>query len=168
MSIGKTVPRVDAYEKVTGRAKYTGDLVDRNALIGKVLHSTVANGLVTKMDISHAEKLPGVVQIITCFQVPDIPFPTAGHPWSTDPVHQDPADRKLLNRRVRFYGDDIAVVVAEDEVAASRALQAIRVEYETYPVLLSPEEAMREGAPLLHEACPHNILKHTTIEDGDF
>ncbi|MDR1949428.1 MAG: xanthine dehydrogenase molybdenum-binding subunit XdhA [Spirochaetaceae bacterium] len=168
MSVGQSIPRVDAFEKVSGRAKYTDDLVDRNALIGKVLHSTVANGLVTKMDTGEAEKIPGVVKIITCFDVPDTCFPTAGHPWSTDPAHQDPMDRKLLNRRVRLYGDDIAAVIAEDEVAASRALRAIKVEYEEYPILLSPEEAMKEGAPLLHEASPRNILAHTTVEDGNF
>ncbi|MDR3146639.1 MAG: xanthine dehydrogenase molybdenum-binding subunit XdhA [Treponema sp.] len=168
MSVGQSIPRVDAFEKVTGRAKYTDDLVERNALIGKVLHATIANGLVTKMDIAEAEKIPGVVKIITCFDVPDICFPTAGHPWSTDPAHQDPMDRKLLNRRVRLYGDDIAAVIAEDEVAASRALRAIKVEYEEYPLLLSPEEAMKEGAPLLHEASPRNILAHTTVEDGNF
>ncbi|MDR2403409.1 MAG: xanthine dehydrogenase molybdenum-binding subunit XdhA [Spirochaetaceae bacterium] len=168
MSVGQSIPRVDAFEKVTGRAKYTDDLVERNALIGKVLHSTIANGLVTKMDTGDAEKIPGVVKIITCFDVPDICFPTAGHPWSTDPAHQDPMDRKLLNRRVRLYGDDIAAVIAEDEVAASRALRAIKVDYEEYPLLLSPEEAMKEGAPLLHEGSPRNILAHTTVEDGNY
>jgi xanthine dehydrogenase molybdenum-binding subunit len=168
MSIGQSIPRVDAWEKVSGRAKYTDDLADRNVLIGKVLHSTVANGLVKKIDIDAAKKMPGVVQIITCFDVPDFPYPTAGHPWSTDPAHQDPMDRRLLNRRVRFYGDDVAAVIAVDEVAASRALRAITVEYEEYPVVLAPEEAMRDGAPLLHEECPRNILKHTTVEDGDF
>jgi xanthine dehydrogenase molybdenum-binding subunit len=168
MSVGKSIPRVDAWEKVSGRAKYTEDLVDRNALVGKVLHSTIANGLVKAMDTAEAEKIPGVVKIITCFDVPDFPFPTAGHPWSTDPAHQDPMDRRLLNKRVRLYGDDIAAVIAVDEVAASRALKAIKVEYEEYPFFLSPEEAMKEGAPLLHEECPNNILKHTTIEDGDF
>jgi xanthine dehydrogenase molybdenum-binding subunit len=168
MSVGESIPRVDAWEKVTGRAKYTDDLVDRNALVGKVLHSTIANGLVTKMDTSEAEKTPGVVKVITCFDVPDFPFPTAGHPWSTDPKHWDPMDRRLLNRRVRLYGDDIAAVIALDEISAARALRAIRVEYEEYPVLLSPEEAMKEGAPLLHEECPRNILKTTSIEDGDF
>jgi xanthine dehydrogenase molybdenum-binding subunit len=168
MIVGKSIPRVDAWEKASGRAKYTEDLVDRNALIAKILHSTIANGLVTRMDTEEAEKIPGVVKIITCFDVPDIPFPTAGHPWSTDPAHQDPTDRKLLNRRVRLYGDDIAAVVAEDEVAASRALRAIKVEYEEYPVMLTPEEAMKEGAPLLHEGFPRNILKHTSVEDGDF
>lgn len=168
MSIGQSVPRVDAYEKVTGRAKYTGDLVERDALIGRVLHATIAHGLVSRIDSTEAAQIPGVVQIMTCFDVPDIPFPTAGHPWSTDPSHQDPADRKLLNRRVRLYGDDIAVVVAEDEVAAAQALRAIKVDYETYPILLNPEAAMQEGAPLIHENCPRNILKHTAMEDGDF
>ena len=127
MSTGKSIPRVDAWEKVTGRAKYTEDLADRNALTGKILHSTIANGLVKKMDISEAEKIPGVVKIITCFDVPDYPYPTAGHPWSTDPSHRDPMDRRLLNKRVRLYGDDIAAVIAEDEVSACRALRAIKV-----------------------------------------
>jgi xanthine dehydrogenase molybdenum-binding subunit len=168
MVVGQSVPRVDAYEKVSGRAKYTDDLADRNALIGKILHSTVANGLVTKMDTSEAEKIPGVIRIFTCFDVPDIEFPTAGHPWSTDPAHQDPADRKLLNRRVRLYGDDIAAVIAEDEVAASRALRAIKVEYDEYPPLLTVDAAMAEGASLVHEGFPNNVLKHTTIEDGKY
>ncbi|MDR1319570.1 MAG: xanthine dehydrogenase molybdenum-binding subunit XdhA [Treponema sp.] len=168
MSVGQSIPRVDAWEKVSGRAKYTDDLVDRNALIGKILHSTIANGLVKKIDITGAEKIPGVVKIVTCFDAPDYPFPTAGHPWSTNPAHWDPMDRRLLNKRVRLYGDDIAAVITEDEVAASRALKAIKVEYEEYPVLLDPEEAMKDGAPLLHEECPNNILKHTTVEDGNF
>jgi xanthine dehydrogenase molybdenum-binding subunit len=168
MGVGQSIPRVDAWEKVSGRAKYTDDLVDRNALIGKVLHSSVANGLVKKIDTSEAEKIPGVVKIITCFDVPDFPYPTAGHPWSTDPAHHDPMDRRLLNARVRCYGDDVAAVIADDEVSASRALRAIKVEYEEYPVVLSPEEAMGENIPLLHEECPRNILKQTNIIDGDF
>ncbi|MDR1019567.1 MAG: xanthine dehydrogenase molybdenum-binding subunit XdhA [Synergistaceae bacterium] len=167
-AIGRSVPRVDAYDKVTGRAKYTDDLADRNALIAKILHSTIANGLVTKIDTGRAEKLPGVVKILTCFDVPDIEFPTAGHPWSTDPAHRDPTDRKLLNRRVRLYGDDIAAVVAEDEVAASRALRAIEVQYEEYPAATDPEEAMRDGVPLLHEGFPNNILERHSVLDGDF
>ncbi|MDR3302911.1 MAG: xanthine dehydrogenase molybdenum-binding subunit XdhA [Treponema sp.] len=168
MIVGQSVPRVDAYEKVTGRAKYTDDLVERSALIGKILHSTIANGLVTNIDASEATKLPGVVKILTCFDVPDIPFPTAGHPWSIDPKHQDPMDRKLLNQRVRLYGDDVAVVIADSELAASRALRAIKVEYEEYPVLLTPEAAMKDGAPLLHDGFPNNVLQHTAVEDGNY
>jgi xanthine dehydrogenase molybdenum-binding subunit len=158
---------VDAYEKVSGRAKYTDDLADKNILVSKILHSTIANGRVLKIDSSEAEKVPGVIKIVNCFDVPDIEFPTAGHPWSTDPSHQDPADRKLLNSRVRYYGDDIAAVIAEDEISANRALKKIKVEYEEYPPVLSPEAAMAGGVPI-HESCPDNVLKQTAIEDGNF
>lgn len=168
MSVGKSVPRVDALDKVTGRAKYTDDLVDKSALVAKVLHSEIANGRVIRMDTSEAERIPGVVKVVTCFDVPELPFSTAGHPWSTDVHHQDIADRLLLNRRVRLYGDDIAAVVAEDEIAASRALRAIKVEYEEYPVLLDPIEAAKDGANQLHDGYPNNILMHTGFEDGNF
>ncbi|MDR0719829.1 MAG: xanthine dehydrogenase molybdenum-binding subunit XdhA [Treponema sp.] len=171
MSVGKSVSRVDAYEKVTGRAKYAEDLTLPSMLTAKVLRSTIANGKVIKIDISEAIKLPGVVKIVTCFDVPDIEFPTAGHPWSTDPAHQDPSDRKLLNSRVRFYGDDIGAVIAEDEIAASRALKKIKVEYEEYPPLLTPDASMKaasDGAAPIHEQSPANILKHSLVEDGDF
>jgi len=167
-SVGKSIPRVDAYDKATGRAKYTEDLCDRHALIAKVVHSTVANGLVTEVDCSEALEVPGVVKIFTCFDVPPYQFPTAGHPWSTDPGHQDVADRLLLNRRVRYYGDDVAVVVAEDEVAAARAARAVKVTYEEYPVLLDVEDAMKEGAPVIHEERPDNVLAHSQVRKGNY
>lgn len=168
MSTGKSVARVDAFDKVTGRARYTDDLCDRSALVARVLHSTIANGVVKRIDTSLAEQIEGVVKIVTCFDVPDFLFPTAGHPWSTDPHHQDVADRKLLTDRVRFYGDDVAAVIAENEVAAAQALRAIRVEYEEYPFVLDQVEAMQDGAPQLHEAYPNNILAHTGYENGNY
>ena len=121
--VGKSVKRVDAFEKVTGRAKYTDDLCGKEAYVAKILHSTVAHGIVKSIDTKEAEKIPGVVKIVTCFDVPKYYFPTAGHPWSTDPTHQDVADRLLLTEHVRFYGDDIAAVVAENEVAAAQAVR---------------------------------------------
>lgn len=166
--IGQSVTRVDAPDKVTGRAKYTDDIADKSALIAKVLHSTIAHGYVKSIDISEAERIKGVVKIVTCFDVPDIPFPTAGHPWSTDPHHQDVADRLLLNRHVRYYGDDVAAVVARDEVSAMQAIRAIRVEYEELPFVLDPIEAMQDGAPQIHEGFDHNILAHTSYEDGNY
>lgn len=168
MSTGKSVARVDAFDKVTGRARYTDDLCDRSALVARVLHSTIANGVVKRIDTSLAEQIEGVVKIVTCFDVPDFLFPTAGHPWSTDPHHQDVADRKLLTDRVRFYGDDVAAVIAENEVAAAQALRAIHVEYEEYPFVLDQVEAMQDGAPQLHEAYPNNILAHTGYENGNY
>ena len=166
--IGQSVTRVDAPDKVTGRAKYTDDLADKSALIAKVLHSTIAHGYVKSIDTSEAERIKGVVKIVTCFDVPDIPFPTAGHPWSTDVHHQDIADRLLLNRHVRYYGDDVAAVVARDEVSAAQAIRAIKVEYEELPFVLDPIEAMRDGAPQIHEGFDHNILAHTSYEDGNY
>ncbi len=168
MSVGQSVRRVDAFDKVTGRAKYTDDLCGRDALVAHILHSTIAHGFVKKLDTAEAAAVPGVVKILTCFDVPDIPFPTAGHPWSTDPGHRDVADRHLLNRHVRYYGDDIACVIAENDIAAKRALALLRPEYEELPFVLDPEEAMRDGAPLLHEAFPNNILKHTGFTTGEF
>ena len=166
--VGKSLPRVDAFEKVTGRAKYTDDICDKSAYIAKILHSTVAHGIVKKVDTSEAERIPGVIKVVTCFDVPKIYFPTAGHPWSTDPSHQDVKDRLLLTDHVRFYGDDVAAVVAEDEVAATQAVRAIKVEYEELPFVLDVQEAMKDGAPQLHEAFPNNILKHTDIRIGNY
>ncbi len=167
-NVGKSVPRVDAMDKVTGRAKYTDDRCDPHALVARVVRSTIAHGYVKSVDISQAEKIPGVVRIVTCFDVPDIKFPTAGHPWSVEEAHQDVADRRLLNRHVRYVGDDVAAVVAENEVAAAQAARAIRVEYEPLPFVLDPIEAMQPGAPVLHKEYPDNVLKHTSIRQGDY
>ncbi len=168
MIVGKSIRRVDAADKVTARARYTDDLADSGALIAKICHSDVAHGLVKSIDTSEAKKIPGVVRILTCFDVPDLPFPTAGHPWSTDPHHQDVADRLLLNRHVRYYGDDVAVVVALDEIAAAQAVRALKVEYEALPFVLDAQKAMEDGAPQLHDKFDHNILAHTSIRKGDY
>ncbi len=167
-SVGKSVTRVDAYEKATGRAKYMDDLCDRSALIAKICHSTIAHGFVKSVDTTAAAAIPGVVKILTCFDVPDIEFPTAGHPWSTDPHHQDVADRKLLNRHVRYYGDEVAMVIAEDEITASQAVRAIKVEYEELPFVLDVQEAMKDGAPQIQERYKNNILAHSDVRRGDY
>ncbi|MDR1769477.1 MAG: xanthine dehydrogenase molybdenum-binding subunit XdhA [Hungatella sp.] len=167
MIIGKSVARVDAFDKVTGRSKYTDDLCERNALVAKICHSSIANGVVKSIDTSEAEKIPGVVKVVTCFDVPKNYFPTAGHPWSTDTAHQDVADRLLLTDRVRFCGDEVAAVVAENEIAAKQAIRALKVEYEEYPFVLDVQEAMKDEAPQLHENFANNILGHSCIRKGN-
>jgi CO/xanthine dehydrogenase Mo-binding subunit/CO/xanthine dehydrogenase FAD-binding subunit len=169
MYTGKKVTRVDAYDKVLGRTKYADDLCDKSAYIIQILHASIAHGKVRSIDTSQAEKIPGVVKIFTCFDVKEKHyFATAGHPWSTDPDHQDIADRLVLTQDVRFYGDDIAAVAAEDETTAAQALRAIKVEYETYPFVLDMQEAMKDDAPQLHKNYPNNILKHTQIRKGNY
>ena len=167
-SVGQSKVRVDAYDKAAGRAKFTDDLCDSSALFTRIVHSAIAHGIVKSVDTLKAEQVPGVVKIFTCFQAPDHPFPTAGHPWSTDPRHQDTADRLLLNRHVRYYGDDIAVVVAENEAAAAQAARLVRVEYEELPFVLDVQKAMEPDAPQIHDRVPGNILAHTQLRNGDY
>ena len=165
--IGKSVPRVDAYEKVTGRAKFTEDLLPKRCLVAKVLHATIGNGIVKSIDTSEAESMEGVVKVVTFHDVPDHCYPTPGHPWSVELAHQDVADRNLLTGRVRYYGDDIAAVVAEDEIIASRALKKIKVEYEEYPVEIHPRKSMYGSKPPIHFDKKDNVLARSNYFIGD-
>ena len=167
MGIGKSIQRVDARAKVTGQAKYTQDLMTQPMMVAKVVHSTVANGVVTGFDLDEALKVPGVIKIVTCFDVPEIDFCTPGHPWSVEAAHQDVQDRRLLNQRVRYYGDDVAAVIAEDEIAAVKAARLVKVHYEEYPALVDVADAMAEGAVAMHDNVPDNILKHTSFVLGN-
>jgi len=169
MVVGKALNRVDALAKVTGEAQYCADMLPKRTLTAKVLHSTIANGKVVSFELEEAKKEPGVVKIITCFDVPDIQFPTAGHPWSTEPSHQDIADRKLLNTRVRYYGDEIAVVIAENDLAAEHALKKIKVTYEEYKPAFTVEDALKSDATPLHpDLRPTNVLVNSHYEVGNY
>ena len=167
MGIGKSIQRVDARAKVTGQAKYTQDLMTQPMMVAKVVHSTIAKGVVTGFDLDEALKGPGVIKIVTCFDVPEIDFCTPGHPWSVEAAHQDVQDRRLLNQRVRYYGDDVAAVIAEDEIAAVKAARLVKVHYEEYPALVDVADAMAEGAVAMHDNVPDNILKHTSFALGE-
>lgn len=164
MRIGESLIRVDAHAKVTGQAKFTGDLLPRDCLYAAIVHADCANGRVLSIDGSAAEKVPGFVQLVTSFDVPDTRFPTAGHPWSVEKAHQDIADRPLLTKRVRLYGDYVAAVIGETRLAAKKAAALVKVEYETYPPLLTAREAL--GATPLHEEFPDNLIAHSRIRLG--
>ena len=166
--VGKSEVRVDAFDKATGRTKYYEDRMPAGALYARIKHSEIAHGYVKSIDVSAAEAIEGVVKVLTCFDVPDIAFPTAGHPWSMDPGHQDVADRHLLNRHVRYYGDEVAVVIAENEVAAMQGVRALKVEYDVLPFVLDVQKAMEPDAPQIHEECPGNVLKHTSMAKGNY
>ncbi|WP_303133117.1 xanthine dehydrogenase subunit XdhA [uncultured Olsenella sp.] len=167
--VGRPLVRVDAYDKVTGRAMYTDDLCPKPCLEARILHSTIGNGVVKSIDISEAQKVPGVVGVFTCFDVPDHPYPVAGHPWYAESKKEkrDLPDRKLLDARVRIYGDNIAAVVAEDTVACDCALAKIKVEYEEYPVVYDPIESMKGTEHPVQEGKPDNIVAHTLAKTDD-
>ncbi|MFR0768877.1 MAG: hypothetical protein ACLSHO_04080 [Dysosmobacter sp.] len=169
ITVGKSVARVDAFDKVTGRTKYYEDRMPAGALYIRIKHAEIAHGFVKSVDTAAAEAIDGVVKVLTCFDVPDIPFPTAGHPWSMDPDHQDVADRHLLNRHVRYYGDDVAVVIAENEVAAMQGVRALQVEYEELPLVLDAQEAMEPGrARSSTMTIPTMSSSTRTSEKGDY
>lgn len=166
-SLGESEKRVDAFAKVTGKAKYSSDYFESDLLIGKVLRSPYAHAIVKSIDTTEAEKLPGVEAVLTYKNVPQGKFPTAGHPYSLDPSHRDVEDRSLLTNKARFVGDEIAAVVAVDELTALKALKLIKVEYDVLPFVLDQEEAIKEGAPVIHEERPNNILSDFGITVGD-
>ncbi|MDF2672887.1 MAG: putative xanthine dehydrogenase, molybdopterin-binding subunit [Clostridiales bacterium] len=165
--IGESVNRVDAVAKVTGKAKYTDDFFERDMLVGKVLRSPYAHAIIKNIDVSKAKALPGVEAVITHKDLPGIQFPTAGHPWSLDPSHRDIEDRLMLTDKARFVGDSVAAVVAVDTLTAEKALKLIEVEYEVLPFVLEPEEAIKPGAPVIHDERPNNILSSFGTEVGD-
>ena len=165
--IGKGLPRTDARAKVTGKAKYTGDFFVADMLIGKILRSPYAHARVKNIDTSGAEALPGVEAVLTHQNVPQNVYAPAGHPYSLNPKHGDVADKTILTSKARFVGDEIAAVVAVDEITAVRALELINVEYEVLEPVLSTEEALREGAPLIHEERGSNTVSAVGYEIGD-
>ncbi len=160
MDVGKSLPRIDALAKATGRALYTDDFQKSGVLVAKCFRSTIAHGRVTSIDIGPARALSGVITVLTYEDVPTTPFATAGHPLSLDPGHQDVADRLILTRDIRYYGDEIAVVVAETEAIAQKALALIRVTYEVYEPLITPEQVLECGAREIHEGSGNLVGEH--------
>jgi xanthine dehydrogenase molybdenum-binding subunit len=165
MAIGKSVKRVDAVAKVTGRARYTDDFFIPGMLVAKYLRSTVAHGRVKKIDTSKARRLPGVEAVFTYADVPQTQFASAGHPYSLDPAHKDVEDRLLLTRDVRYWGDEIAIVVAENNLVLQEALKLIRVDYEAYQPLVSTQDALARGAREIH-AGSKNVIGESQYAVG--
>lgn len=138
-SIGKGEIRQDALLKVTGQAEYSTDIHPRGMVYGKILGSPIPHGIIKSIDTSAAEKLPGVVCVVTGEDGPD--HPTIGGYLT---------DRYIMNRvgqKVRYVGDFVAAVAATDEQIADAACKLIKVEYEPLPYVLDVEEAFEEGCP---------------------
>jgi CO/xanthine dehydrogenase Mo-binding subunit len=155
--IGANVRRLDAPSKVTGSLRYAGDMVMPHMLHMQVLRSPHAHARIVSIDTSEAERMPGVEGVITCADVP-------GEDGFGVFVHDQPV---LARGKVRYVGEGIAAVAAEDMLAARRALSKIKVAYELLPAVFDPEAAMQAGAPVLHDYAPDNITKHIPIRVGD-
>src|ERR1700730_6588821 len=149
--IGRSHARLDADEKVRGRAQFVGDLLVPRMLHGAVLRSPVAHALIGSIDTSSAEQMPGVVCVLTSGDLRDLD-PYFGHAIKDRPI--------VAIDRVRFHGEPVAAVAAETPVEAAAAVDPIPVEYQALPVLATMEDALAEGAPLVSDGPPRPGLFH--------
>lgn len=145
--VGKPEKKVDALKLVQGKPAFAADFERRGMLVAKVLHSPVAHARIKMIDKSRAEKLSGVAAVLTWKDIPRVVYSTAGQ---SDPI-PGPLDSVSLDNKVRFVGDRVAFVAAESEEIARKALSLIEVEYESLEAILNPEEALKPGAPLIHD-----------------
>lgn len=163
-TVGSSLPRVDALAKVTGKARYPGDFHFADQLTMKVLFAHRAHAIVLAIHLEEALTVPGVVMILTAKDVPNNEY---GLGTMDQPVLCGPGSSKPFADRVRFEGDQVALVIAENERAAVQALKAIRVDYEDLPVVTDAEEAMREDAIRVHPELESNIFHHNIVRLGD-
>ncbi len=145
--VGKPEKKVDAVKLVQGKPAFTDDIELRGMLYAKVLHSPVAHARIKHIDVSKARALPGVHAVLTHKDIPRVVYSTAGQ---SDPI-PGPLDSFSLDEKVRFVGDRVAFVAAESEEIAERALDSIEVEYEELPAILDARDAMKPGAPVIHD-----------------
>ncbi len=154
MYVGQNVPRVDGVEKVTGAAKFLGDLVVPGMLHGKIIRSNYPHARILSIDSTRAEALPGVVAVLTAADIVDL-VPT----YSGRPV--------IAMEKVRYVGEPVAAVAAADLATAQEAASLIDVRYEELPAAVGIDAARAPGAPLIHEERGDNICSHESVQRGD-
>src|SRR5579885_326408 len=155
--IGKKVRRIDTPSKVSGRLKYAADMTMPGMLHVQVLRSPHPHARIVSIDTSAAAAMDGVEGVITSDDVP-----------GEDGFGVFVNDQPIMARgKVRYVGEAIAAVAAVDPLTAKRAAAAIKIDYELLAAVFDPFEAMRPGAPVLHDYAPDNITKHIPIRVGD-
>jgi CO/xanthine dehydrogenase Mo-binding subunit len=153
--IGKPERRVDAWGKVTGRAKFADDYSVGHQLWGKVLRSKYPHALIRAIDVTAAAKLAGVEAVLTAKDIPG--SRVFGIVLKNQQI--------LAEDRVRYLGDGVALVAARTKEIAEQALALVRVDYDPLPVVSDPEEAMKPDAPILHGE--KNEFVHHKVRKGD-
>ncbi|PIV56790.1 MAG: aldehyde oxidase [Caldiserica bacterium CG02_land_8_20_14_3_00_36_38] len=169
--IGKNIGKIDAMALATGQPLFTDDISFPNTLHIKILYSPHAHAIIEDIDTSEAEKIPRVKLILTYKNTPQVLHTTAGQGWP----EPSPYDTCMFNKKVRYVGDRVAAVAAETEEIAYEALKHIKVNYKKLPAVFDPEEAMKEGAPVIHDEegisgvynPKRNIVSHIEVKAGD-
>ncbi len=169
--VGTPQVKVDAEKLAQGRPVFAGDVHPEGMLYGELLTSPHAHARVKRIDASQARALPGVHAVLTYQDIPRVKHASGGQSYPQPP----PYDQVCLDDKVRHVGDRVAVVAAETPELAREALRLIKVEYEVLPAVVHPEEAMRQGAPIIHDEPDtegihdpqRNIVHHIEAEVGD-
>lgn len=146
-SVGKAVTKVDGYSLARGKAKFVDDFEIPGCLVLKILPSPFAHARILNIDYSEALEVEGVVDVLTHEDVPRVAHTTAGQGYP----EPSPYDTFILDNKVRFVGDRVAAVIAENEEAAMEALKKINVEYEELEPVLDPRKSMEEDSPVIHD-----------------
>ncbi|HVR16375.1 MAG TPA: xanthine dehydrogenase family protein molybdopterin-binding subunit [Candidatus Limnocylindrales bacterium] len=152
--VGHSVPRVDGVDKVTGKAKFVGDIVVPGMLYGKILRSPYPHARIRAIDATEAEALPGVVAVLTAADIDDLNPIYNGRPI-------------IAMHKVRYVGEPVAAVAALDLATAEEALGLIQVDYEELPAVVGIDAAVKKDAPLIHEEKGGNIGTHEQVRRGD-
>ncbi len=163
-AIGHSVARIDAMGKVTGQTLYPGDINKPDQVHAKILFAGRPHAIIRSIDTSKAEALNGVIAIFTA---KDVPVNEYGLILHDQPVLCGPGSSNPTADRVRFIGDQVAFIVAENETIAAKARDLIEVDYEDLPVVTDPLEARKPGAVLLQPQTSSNIFCHYQIRHGD-
>jgi CO/xanthine dehydrogenase Mo-binding subunit len=157
--VGTSVHRVDGADKVTGRAKYAGDLIVPGMIEGKFLRSPCAHARIRAIDTREAEALSGVVAVLTSKDFRDID-PYVGRGKNKDqPI--------IATDRVIYAGQPVAAVAALDRATAEAALSLIHVDYEELPAVIDVDEAIAAGAPRLHDFAERNVCAEAELVKGN-
>jgi len=163
-SVGQSVKRIDAIGKVTGQTLYPGDINRPNQAYMKILFAGRPHAIIKRLDTSRAESLEGVIAVFTA---KDVPVNEYGLIMPDQPVLCGPGSTKPYAERVRFVGDQIAVIVAEDEEIAARARDLIAVDFEDLPVVSDQLTARQPDTTLLHPDNGSNVFCQYRIRKGD-
>jgi len=156
--VGKRLPLIDASEKVTGRALFTGDIEIPGMLHARILRSPYAHARVLRIDTCQAERFPGVKAVLSKNNAPRLKIPaTLG----------GPRERIMFGEKVRYVGDEVAALAAISKEVAEEALKLIKVEYEELPAIFDPEEAIKPGAPIINPDKERNIAGSVKLGDGN-
>ena len=162
--IGKPIQRVDALGKVTGETRYPGDINLPDQAYMKIIFASRPHAIIRSIDTSQADALPGV---IATFTAKDVPVNEYGLIMNDQPVLCGPGSNKQYADRVRFIGDQVALVIAETEEIATIGRDLITVDYEDLPIVTDMEVAMHDDGILLHPDKGSNVFCHYRIRKGE-